>query len=83
MAYIVTINWDAENAVPFGTFHTSKPFATKREAWQYVKRVNERAKLARVQLHNVLVWSNRRCVWCLRDPRKSGDPWPTWQGIWW
>ena len=78
MAYIVTINWDAKDAVPFGTNHESKPFASKREAWQYVKRVKERAMLAQIQLHNIFVWSNHLCVWCLCDPRKFGDPWPTW-----
>ena len=82
MAYIVTFNWDEQNAVPFGTNYTSKPFASKQDAWAYVCRVKERAQLAHVQLHNVFVWTctkaNRRCVWCLRDPRKSGDPWPTW-----
>lgn len=79
MSYIVTINWDTKDAVPFGTNYESKPFANKQEVWQYVKRVKVRAELAQVQLHNIHVWSNHNCIWCLKDPRNCGDPWPTWE----
>lgn len=79
MKFTVTLDWDAKDAVPFGTQYNSKPFANKRDTWRYVQRVIERAKLAQVQLHNIYVWKNHTCVWCLKDPRKSGDPWPTWE----
>ena len=82
MAYIVIIDWDEQDAVPFGTFYTSKPLSSKKEAWAYVCRVIERAKANQAQLHNVIVFNARGCepcgsaLWCLHDPRGFGDPWP-------
>ncbi len=55
MAYIVTINWDKQDAVPFGDTYESKLFSNKKNAWQYVQRVQQRAELVHVQLHNICV----------------------------
>ena len=55
MAYIVIINWDEQDAVPFGTIHESKLFYNKETTWRYVKRVQQRAEIAHVQLHNISV----------------------------
>ena len=54
MLYIVIILWDELDAVPFGTTHVSKPMHSKRAAWDYVRRVMQRAQ-GRVQLHNIYV----------------------------
>lgn len=88
MAYIVIIDWDAKDAVPFGTSYTSQIFRKKAECWAYVRRVVERAFITEVQLHNVVVFKtknrqpNGKAVWCYRDPRKSGDPWPEIGKLW-
>lgn len=83
MSYFVMIDWDEQYAVPFGTLYTSKPFVNKRDTWSYVQHVKEHALVAKVQLHNILVWCTNgdsyKCVWCWDDPRKYGDPWPTWK----
>lgn len=86
MAYIVVINWDAKDDVPFGTTYMSNVFRKKADCWAYVQRVVERASIVEVQLHNVMVFKTKNrmpagnALWCYRDPRKSGDPWPNWDG---
>lgn len=56
MSFYVVISWNPADEVPFGwRVHVSKPLATKREAWDYVKQVQKRAKLSDVQLHDLAV----------------------------
>lgn len=58
MSFYVVIDWNPGNEVPFESRHyLSKPLATKREAWDYVQRVQERAKLSDVQLHDIAVFT--------------------------
>ena len=60
MSFYVVIEWNPADEVPFETkFHISKPLATKREAWRYVQRVQERAKLSGIQLHDIAVFTSK------------------------
>ena len=60
MSFYVVIDWNPDNEVPFEfRRYLSKPLATKREAWRYVQRVQQRAKLSAVQLHDIAVFTSR------------------------
>lgn len=60
MAFYVVIDWNPEDEIPFESrYHLSKPFAAKREAWDYVQRVQERAELSNVQLHDIAVFTSK------------------------
>lgn len=60
MSFYVVIDWNPEEEIPFEErLYLSKPFATKRGAWSYVQRVQERAKLSNVQLHDIAVYKSK------------------------
>lgn len=60
MSFYVVIDWNPADEIPFDSrLYLSKPFATKREAWDYVQRVQERAKLSDVQLHDIAVFTSK------------------------
>ena len=57
MAFFVVIRWNPSEEAPFGwRSHLSKPYSSKREAWDYVQRVQQRAELSNVQLHDIAVF---------------------------
>lgn len=81
MSFYVVIDWNPADEVPFESrYYLSKPYPTWEEAWSYVQRVQEKAKLSDVQLHDIAVFTHKprnlagvyvdhdRC--CVRDHAK-------------
>jgi len=60
MSFYIQLYWNPADEPPFGyREYTSKPYPTKRKAWEYVQRVMQRAKLSDAQLHDVAVFAGK------------------------